>query len=136
MVFAFPANTHGATFIYGTRRQHIARQRGARAARELFSIAQIAGLQFHFFEILIHRFLLFGLLDFTQLPAGATSPFSTRCLKLRRYSSTLWERLGGSKIERIFNVTSVSSWERGSKETTPDMKPSDIVRHAIRRPGI
>src|SRR5438034_8017458 len=108
MVFAFPANKHGATLIYGTRRQHIARQRGARAARELFSTAQIAGQQFHFFGILIHMFLLFAL-GFSQLPAEAASPFSTSCLKLRRYSSTLWERLGGSKIERIFNVTSVSS---------------------------
>src|SRR5437763_7082276 len=72
----------------------------------------------------------------SQLPAEAASPFSTSRLKLPRYSSTLCERLGGSKIERIFNVTSVSSWEQGSKETTPDMKPLDIVRHAIRRPGI
>src|SRR5439155_7127714 len=78
----------------------------------------------------------FRLLDFTQLRAEAASPFSMRCLKLRRYSSTLWERLGGSKIERILNVTSVSSWERGSKETTPDMKSLAMVRHAIRRPGI
>src|SRR5882724_13482271 len=108
MVFAFPANKHGATFIYGTRRQHIARQRGARAARELFSIAQIAGQQFHFFEILIHMFLLFAL-GFSQLRAETASPFSTSRLKLPRYSATLWERLGGSKIERIFSVTSVSS---------------------------
>src|SRR5213080_3893662 len=63
----------------------------------------------------------------TQVSAEAASPFSTSCLKLRRYPSTLWERLGGLKIERIFNVTSVFSWERGSNETTPDMKPSDIV---------
>src|SRR6266478_1604436 len=75
-------------------------------------------------------------IGFHPARAEAASPFSTSCLKLRRYSSTLWERLGGSKIERIFNVTSVCSSERGSKETTPDMKPSDIVRHAIRRPGI
>src|SRR5262249_2411019 len=64
------------------------------------------------------------------------APFSTSRLKLCRYSSTLSDRPGGSKIERIFSVTSVSPCERGSKDTTPDMKPLDIVRHAMRRPGI
>src|SRR5438552_4531404 len=71
MVFAFPANKHGATFIYGTRRQHIARQRGARSARELFSTAQIAGQQFHLFELLFHRFLPPWYFDLTLLhPVG------------------------------------------------------------------
>ena len=64
-----------------------------------------------------------------------TTSLSTSLLKLPRYSSSLCDRLGGSKIERIFSVTSVSSWERGSKETTPDMKPLDMLRHAIRRRG-
>src|SRR6266550_1353401 len=67
----------------------------------------------------------------------ALSPaLSTSRLKLSRYSSTLRDRLDGSKIERIFSITSVSCSERGSKETTPDVKSFDMVRHAIRRPGI
>src|SRR4029453_7436547 len=64
------------------------------------------------------------------------SALSTSRLKLPKYSSPLRDRLGESKIERIFNVTSVSFSERGSKKTTPDMNPSEMVRHAIRRPGI
>src|SRR5881397_3604848 len=59
-----------------------------------------------------------------EVSHDAAPSFSTNRLKLPRYFSILHDRLGGSKIERIFNVTSVSSWERGSKETTPDMKPS------------
>src|SRR5437763_128504 len=66
---------------------------------------------------------------------NAVSPSSTNRLKLPRYSSTLRDKLGGSKIERIFSVTSVSSLERDSKQTTPDMKPSEGDRQAIRRSG-
>src|SRR5437899_2805934 len=43
VVFAFPTHKHRAAFVYSTRRQHIASQRLARASRELFPIAQIAG---------------------------------------------------------------------------------------------
>src|SRR5213596_3955168 len=71
-----------------------------------------------------------------KISHNAVSSLSTNRLKLPRYSSTLRDRLGGSKIERIFRVTSVSSLERGSKETTPDMKPSEVERQAIRRSGI
>ena len=67
---------------------------------------------------------------------SAVSWFSTSRLKLWRYSSTLRARRGGSKTERIFSVTSVSWSERGSNETTPDIKPFEIERQAIRRAGI
>lgn len=43
-----------------------------------------------------------------QISHNAACPFSTSRLKLRRYSSTLRDRLGGSKTERIFSVISVS----------------------------
>src|SRR5207249_4151042 len=71
-----------------------------------------------------------------KISHDAVSSLSTKRLKLPRYSSTLRDRLGGSKIERIFRVISVAVLEHGSKETTPDMKPSEGERQAIRRSGI
>jgi hypothetical protein len=59
------------------------------------------------------------------------SALSTSRLKLPRYSSTLRDRLDGSKIERIFSITSVSCPERGSKETTPDNVGDKLSRENI-----
>src|SRR5205809_7423264 len=70
-----------------------------------------------------------------KISHNAVSSPSTSRWKLPRYSSTLRDRLGGSKVERIFRVTSVSSWGRSSKQTTPDMRPSEGDRQAIRRSG-
>src|SRR5690242_12264978 len=61
---------------------------------------------------------------------------STNRLKLPRYSSSLTDKFGRSKTERIFKVTSVSCLECGSNETTPDINAFESARHAIRRPGI
>jgi hypothetical protein len=41
MIFALPVHKHGAAFVHGTRRQHVAAQCSAGAAREFFSIPQI-----------------------------------------------------------------------------------------------
>src|SRR5262249_16207513 len=57
MVFALPAHEHGAAFVHRARSQHVACECSARAAREFFSIPQIAGEQFQFFEVLMHMLL-------------------------------------------------------------------------------
>jgi hypothetical protein len=57
MVFALPIQNHCAAFIDCARSQHIASQRSTGAARELLSIPQIAGEQFHFFKVLSRHVL-------------------------------------------------------------------------------
>ena len=47
----------GAAFVHRSGCQHIAAQRLARTAREFLAIAQVAGQQFHFFEVFFHGFL-------------------------------------------------------------------------------
>jgi len=69
MVFALPVHKHSAAFVHGARRKHITAQRGSRAARESFSIPQITRQQFHFFKVLMHIFLSFVVVWFTQLRA-------------------------------------------------------------------
>ena len=69
MVFALPVHKHRAAFVHRARRQHITRQRGSGAAREFFFIAQITREQFHFFKVLMHAFLPFVVVWFTQLRA-------------------------------------------------------------------
>src|SRR5207249_1843090 len=46
----------------GTRRQHVAAQRGTRTAREFFSIPQITREQFHLFEVLSRHVLFLSFL--------------------------------------------------------------------------
>src|SRR5205823_14371910 len=70
MIFAMQIHKHGAAFIHCAGREHIARQRSARAAREFFSIPQITREQFHFFKVLMHMFLPFVALWSTQLRGG------------------------------------------------------------------
>jgi hypothetical protein len=69
MIFALQLHKHCAAFVYGARRQHITRQRGSRATRKFFSIPQITREQLHFFKVLMHTFLPFVVVWFTQLPA-------------------------------------------------------------------
>jgi hypothetical protein len=69
MVFAVPIHKHCAAFVHGARRQHITCQHGARAAWKFSSFPQITREQLHFFKVLMHAFLPFVVVWFTQLCA-------------------------------------------------------------------
>src|SRR3989449_10421750 len=69
VVFALPADEDGAALVHRASGQHIAAQRFARAARELFAVPQIAGQQFDFLEVFFHESLLLRFLaDCTERP--------------------------------------------------------------------
>src|SRR5712692_1009141 len=58
VVFALPADEDGAALVHRAGGQHVAAQRFARAAWELFAVPQIADQQFHLFEVFLHELLL------------------------------------------------------------------------------
>src|SRR5437870_13604138 len=58
VVFALPADEAGAALVHCASGQHIAAQRFARAAREVFAVSPISGRQSDSVEVLFHWSLL------------------------------------------------------------------------------
>src|SRR5438132_441361 len=83
VVFALPADEDGAALVHCASGQHIAAQRFARAARELFAVPQIAGQQFDFFEVFFHGSLLLAVprssVRFPESLAEVNPPAFRKC---------------------------------------------------------
>src|SRR5579884_1989899 len=112
MVLADPAYQVRPAFIHCARSQYIAGQRRARTAREVFPIPQIAGQQFHFFEVLIHKSLWFvgyclSLLKNFPVPEKSLEP-KERCAVSQRRS--IWR----SAFAFSVNAAARASWRNRS----------------------